>query len=135
MENCGPMLISYLNAMRRYATFSGRAGRSEYWFFVLTVSLGTMVLLAIDAVTGTYSPSYFIGLLSGVWGAAHIIPGLAVSVRRLHDIDRSGWWLLLGGIPIGNLVLLVFHCLRGTPGPNRFGPPTDIALSPTLAHP
>jgi uncharacterized membrane protein YhaH (DUF805 family) len=57
-----------------------------------------------------------------------------VSVRRLHDIDRSGWWLLLGGIPIGNLVLLVFHCLRGTPGPNRFGPAPDFALAPALAR-
>ncbi|MBM6593646.1 DUF805 domain-containing protein [Microvirga pudoricolor] len=117
------MIHSYVKAMRQYATFSGRAARPEYWYFVLTVFLATLVLVAIDAALGTLDAQTRIGLFSGIWGAAHIIPGLAVSVRRLHDIDRTGWWVLLAAIPLGNIVLLVFHCQGGTPGPNRFGLP------------
>ena len=108
-----------------YATFSGRAPRSEFWWFWL---LNTIVSIAIDGsgmrhgMTGLEhmeGPS----ILSTIWHLAVFIPTLAVSVRRLHDTDRSGWWLLLWLVPvIGWIVLLVFYVSRGTAGVNRFGP-------------
>jgi uncharacterized membrane protein YhaH (DUF805 family) len=81
------------------------------------------VLAGIDALLGTFSSSSSIGLLSGIYGLVVIIPSLAVTVRRLHDIDRSGWWIFINLIPlIGAIVLLVFAVSEGTPGNNRYGP-------------
>ena len=77
----------------------------------------------IDAFLGTYSSARSIGLLSGIYGLAVLIPTLAVTVRRLHDIDRTGWWILINLVPlIGTIVLLVFCVMDGTPGNNRYGP-------------
>ena len=82
-----------------------------------------LVLSAVDALLGTLSSSTNVGLLGGIYGLAIIIPSIAVSVRRLHDIDRTGWSVLISLVPvIGTLVLLVFAVLDGTPGQNRFGP-------------
>jgi uncharacterized membrane protein YhaH (DUF805 family) len=95
-----------------YANFSGRARRSEYWWWALYMLITGVVLALIDGG----------GVLSGLWSLAHLLPGLGVAVRRLHDIDRSGWWFLVGLIPlVGAIVLIVFFATRGTPGPNRFG--------------
>lgn len=108
----------------KYATFSGRAPRSEFWWFWL---LNLIVSIAVDGPEfrqGMNGMAHMGGpsLLSTIWHLAVFIPTLAVSVRRLHDIDRSGWWLLLWLIPIiGWIVLLVFYVTRGTHGPNRFG--------------
>src|SRR5437879_1944839 len=103
---------------RNYVNFMGRAVRSEYWYWVLFAILASIVASMIDLmIARTYSP------LSTLVSLALILPGLAVAVRRLHDIDRSGWWLLLGFIPIvGAIILIVWACKRGTKGPNRFGP-------------
>ena len=99
-----------------YVKFSGRAVRSEYWYWVLFYSLGTLVAGIIDGVLG-------MSIISGLFGLAMILPNLAVAVRRLHDLDRSGWWILIGLIPlIGWIILIIWYCSRGTPGPNRFGP-------------
>ena len=99
-----------------YVDFSGRAYRSEYWYWVLFVILAEIVTSIVDYVIGYQ-------LTTGLFGLAVFLPGLAVGVRRLHDVDRSGWWLLLGLIPlIGAIVLIIWFCTRGTPGPNRFGP-------------
>jgi uncharacterized membrane protein YhaH (DUF805 family) len=106
----------YLEALKKYAVFGGRSRRMEYWYFVLFNIIVSIVLGAIDALLGT------LGLLSGLYGLAILIPSLAVTVRRLHDIDRSGWWILIALVPlIGTIVLLVFALLEGTPGTNRYG--------------
>jgi uncharacterized membrane protein YhaH (DUF805 family) len=114
----------YLQALKKYAVFSGRSRRMEYWYFVLFNILVSIVLGAIDGLLlGTRGSYVGAGLLSGIYGLAILIPSLAVSVRRLHDIDRSGWWILIALVPlIGTIVLLVFALLEGTPGANRYGP-------------
>jgi uncharacterized membrane protein YhaH (DUF805 family) len=105
--------------MQKYANFSGRAMRSEYWWYVLFVIIVAVVLAIIDSVILGAS------VLGSIWSLATLLPSLGVAVRRLHDLDKSGWWLLLGFIPlIGALVLLYWFCQPGTPGDNRFGPPT-----------
>lgn len=112
----------YMEALRKYATFTGRARRREYWFFQLFVALGMIAFALIDRVTGSFDPEVGLGLLSGLFGLAMFVPNIAVSIRRLHDTDRSGWWLLLCFLPIiGIIVLLVFFVLDGTRGSNRFG--------------
>lgn len=108
--------------LKRYAQFSGRSRRKEYWWFaLLTVAVYTVAAL-VDNGLG-------MAVIDDAWGAATIIvglalfvPSIAVTVRRLHDTDRSAWWLLIYLIPIlGALVLFVFMVLDGTNGPNRFG--------------
>ena len=113
----------YLEAFKKYAVFSGRSRRKEYWYFVLFNIIVSIVLSGIDALLGTFSSSSNIGLLSGIYGLAVLIPTLALTFRRLHDIDRSGWWILAYLIPlIGPVVLFVFTLFDGTPGDNRYGP-------------
>ena len=112
----------YMQALKKYAVFSGRARRSEYWFFVLwyvIISIGCGVL---DAILGTRS-AQGVGLLGTLYGLALLIPSLAVTVRRLHDTGRTGWWILIGLIPVlGWIVLLVFMLLDSQPGSNEHGP-------------
>jgi len=107
---------------QKYATFSGRAQRSEYWYFVLFVVLGGVVFGLIDAILlgwASNNPQ----LLGPVFSLATFLPNLAAAVRRLHDTDRSGWWILLVLIPlIGWIVLIVWYSSGGTEGANRFGP-------------
>jgi uncharacterized membrane protein YhaH (DUF805 family) len=104
--------------MQKYANFSGRAMRSEYWWYTLFAVVVSVVLYLIDSMLGTQ-------LLQPIFGLATLLPGIGVCVRRLHDLDKSGWWLLIAFIPlIGALVLLYWFCQPGTPGDNQFGPPT-----------
>lgn len=99
----------YLEAFRKFATFSGRARRKEYWMFVLFNMIISIILTVVDAATGTLNPVLGMGLLSGFYTVIVLIPALALTVRRLHDIGRSGWWLLILFIPlIGAIVFLVF---------------------------
>ena len=113
----------YLEVLRKYLVFEGRARRKEYWFFVLFNIIIGIVLALIDRQTGTLNPETGVGFLSGIYSLAVLIPTIAVAIRRLHDTDRSGWWLLILLVPIiGGLVLLVFFVLDGTPGSNQFGP-------------
>jgi len=107
--------------LKRYADFQGRSRRKEYWMYTLFIFLVSMVLTMIDLGMGTGTPTGF-GILSGLFSLAILIPSIAVGVRRLHDTDRSGWWILIGLIPlIGFIVLLVFYVQDGTPGTNKFG--------------
>ena len=100
----------------------------EYWYFVLFNIIVGVVLALIDMLLGTFSAAGNIGLLSGIYSLAVLIPTLAVLVRRLHDIDRTGWWILINLIPlIGTIVLLVFALMPGTPGSNRYGPDPKLA--------
>ncbi len=112
----------FLTALKKYAVFSGRARRSEYWYFVLFYFLFAIGLALIDGITGTFNQASGMGLLSGLLTLGLLIPSIAVSIRRLHDTDRSGWWLLIAFIPlIGAIVLLVFCVQDSSPGDNRFG--------------
>jgi uncharacterized membrane protein YhaH (DUF805 family) len=113
----------YLEVLKKYAVFSGRARRKEYWFFVLFNILISIALGVIDNLTGTYDAKAGVGLLGGLYSLGVLIPALAVSVRRLHDTNRSGWWLLIALIPlIGAIVLLVFMVQDSDPGSNEYGP-------------
>ena len=113
----------YLEVWKKYATFEGRARRKEYWYFQLFNVLAALVLAFIDMMVGSFSEEAGIGLLSGLYCLAVILPSIAVQVRRLHDTNRSGWWILIGLVPlVGSLVMLVFSVLDSQPGANRFGP-------------
>ena len=105
----------------KYVTFSGRATRSEYWYWVLFATLGSIVALIIDTAVLGFDPSGATPITS-IFDLVIALPGIAVSARRLHDMDRTGWWLLLTLTGIGAIVLLVWFCFRGTEGPNRYGP-------------
>lgn len=128
--------------LKRYATFTGRARPKEYWMYVLFLLLCYLGLSIIEQILGlgaghdwawrnggAASAGYWhsAGPLVGLLWLGTLIPSIAVGVRRLHDSDRSGWWLLLGLIPFfGTIILLVFLIMSGTRGPNRFGPdPVD----------
>ena len=124
----------YLHVLKNYATFSGRARRKEYWMFFLISALISIVLTLLDILLGTYSMEYEAGLFSGLYSLLILIPSIAVVVRRLHDTDRSGWWILISLIPlIGVIVLFVFICLDSQPGTNRFGANPKEAASQTLS--
>ncbi|MDH4322283.1 MAG: DUF805 domain-containing protein [Desulfobulbaceae bacterium] len=111
----------YLQVLRKYAVFAGRAGRQEYWWFFLFNLVFSLALGLVEIVTGWFGAG--IGLLSALYSLAMCVPSLAVTVRRLHDTGRSGWWVLVGLIPLlGVVVLLVFMVRDGAPGENQYGP-------------
>ena len=113
----------YLEVLQKYAVFDGRARRKEYWVFLLINILVSVVLIAIDNLIGTFSPQVGVGLLQGLYSLAVLIPSLAVTVRRLHDTGRTGWWILISLVPvIGGIILLVFMALDSEPGTNEYGP-------------
>ncbi|MCS3454510.1 DUF805 domain-containing protein [Aeromonas rivuli] len=114
----------YLTVMKQYAVFSGRARRKEYWMFVLC-NLGIALVLSLLG--------QLIGLkeqIANLYSLVVLLPSLAVGVRRLHDTDRCGWWLLINLIPVvGTLVFLYFMVCEGEAGPNRFGEDPKAGLS------
>lgn len=112
----------YLDVLKKYAVFEGRARRKEFWMFVLFNLIISIVLSVVDGLIGTISAQTGMGLLSGVYSLAVLIPGIAVSVRRLHDTSRSGWWLLLAFVPIAGIALIVFWAMDSTAGENQYGP-------------
>jgi uncharacterized membrane protein YhaH (DUF805 family) len=108
--------IIVFEAIKKYADFSGRARRKEYWLFILLYLIAAVIAGIIDAVAAT------MGIIGIILTLGLFIPSLSVGVRRLHDINRSGWWMLIGLIPlIGAIVLIVFFCKDGTIGANPFG--------------
>lgn len=112
----------YLEVLKKYAVFDGRARRKEYWFFLLFNIIISMILSAIDGLTGSFNPETGVGLLGGIYTIAVLIPSIAVSVRRLHDTNRSGWWLLIGLIPvIGTIICFIFMVQDSNPGENEYG--------------
>jgi len=147
----------YLTPFKQYAAFSGRASRKAYWMFFLISSLISFALRSIDVMFRLYDKGSGVGLLSGVYSLVVVLPFIALTVRRLHDVNRSGWWLLAPiacytvamaavlnmtlvlveqvtammsgmiaaafavGFMITGIVVLVFLCLAGSPGMNRFG--------------
>ncbi len=112
----------YLEVLRKFAVFGGRARRKEYWYFFLFNIIISIILAAVDGATGNFDHEAGMGMLGGIYMLAALIPGIAVSVRRLHDTDRSGWFLLIGLIPIiGAVVLFVFMVQNSKSGQNRYG--------------
>lgn len=106
----------YLKVLRQYVDFTGRARRKEYWMFTLVNVIISLVLAIIDNLLT-------IGLLGLLYSLAVLLPSLGAGVRRLHDTGRSGWWLLIGIIPlIGWIVLIVFLATDGERQPNAYGP-------------
>ena len=107
----------YLKVLQDYAVFEGRAQRQEYWMFILINILVVIALGIIESLIGLS------GVVTTLYSLAVFIPSLAVSVRRLHDTERTGWWLLIGILPLlGPLVLLIFYCIDGDYGDNDYGP-------------
>lgn len=119
----------YVEVLKKYAVFSGRSRRKEYWLFVLFNVIFTFVLGFIDGLAGLVDSTSGYGPLGGLYTLAILIPSIAVGVRRLHDTDRSGWWLLIALVPlIGALVLLVFLASDSQAGSNRYGlNPKEVA--------
>jgi uncharacterized membrane protein YhaH (DUF805 family) len=115
----------YFEAWKKYAVFSGRTGRQEYWYFVLFNILAYVLLSLIAGIAGKMGAS-----LLGLYAIAAFLPGLAASVRRLHDANHSGWWLLISPIPgVGPILLLVFLAQESQAIKNQYGPRPQAALA------
>ncbi len=112
----------YVDVLKKYVVFSGRAGRSEFWWYTLiNVIIGTVLAWIGGFSSGNPGPLAF---LYYIYLLGTLLPSLGVAIRRLHDTGRSGWWILIGLVPVvGWIVLIVFYVLEGTPGENEFGPP------------
>ncbi len=123
-------MLWYLLVLKKYAVFSGRSSRKEFWYFSLISFLISIVLAVADVMAGTFDAETGFGLLLGIYTIAVLIPGIAVSVRRLHNTDRSGWLFLIGLIPlIGGIILIVFWAQDSQPGENQYGSnPKDAAV-------
>jgi uncharacterized membrane protein YhaH (DUF805 family) len=118
----------YLAVLKKYAQFSGRARRKEYWYFTLFNVIFSVVLSFVDGLTGTFDAESGVGLLSGLYSLAVLIPSIAVGVRRLHDTGRSAWWLLILLIPlVGVIIFLVFMVLESQEGENQYGPSPKLS--------
>ncbi|HEY2206062.1 MAG TPA: DUF805 domain-containing protein [Pseudonocardia sp.] len=119
----------FMKALRQYADFSGRARRREFWMFSLVysvIAIGLLVLVGLATVAGGRGAAVLFAL-PVLFMAAMIIPGMAVTTRRLHDTNRSGWWQLISLVPFGSIVLFVFEVLDGDPSANRYGPDPKAA--------
>ena len=116
----------YFNVLRNYIGFSGRARRKEFWMFILVNAIFLGVLSVLDKMLG-WQRAGGEGVLATIYSLLVFLPSLAVQFRRLHDTNRSAWWLLLLLIPVaGWVVLVIFSCQRGTPGENTYGPEPDL---------
>ncbi|MDO4431142.1 MAG: DUF805 domain-containing protein [Lonepinella koalarum] len=112
----------FVGNFKNYINFKGRARRKEFWFFSLFYFLIYLGLSIIEGVFSMLLRTHYIGVLPLLFGLASIIPSLGLSFRRLHDTDRSAWWLLLHLIPlIGSIVIIIFCCLDSQAGENRYG--------------
>ena len=116
---------SVKTCFKKYADFSGRALRSEFWWFVLFSLLGGIVSVIIDVMILGYSIESY-GPVNIIFSVALILPGIAVTARRLHDINKSGWWQLIELTIIGILLILVWNITEGEKKKNIYGPPIKI---------
>ena len=119
----------YLEVLRKYAVFGGRARRKEYWMFALVYVVIYIALAIAERSFGLVS-ELGIGMLSMLYALLHILPSIAVGVRRLHDTGRSGWWLLIVLVPlVGPIALIVFAVQDSEAGHNEYGPNPKEALA------
>jgi uncharacterized membrane protein YhaH (DUF805 family) len=118
----------YTDVIRRYADFDGRSGRPEFWWFALwNVAITLVIYIVGIAILGSTTG----GLLADLYGLLLLLPSLGVEIRRLHDTNKTGWWILIAFIPIvGAIVLIVFFASAGTPGPNKYGPEPTATAEP-----
>lgn len=115
----------YVDVLKKYAVFNGRARRAEYWMFTLVSLIVSLVLFGIDMALGI-SP-----VLEVLYSVAVLLPGIAVGVRRLHDTDRQGWWLLLFLVPVIGLIILIVMLAKDSVPPNQYGPnPKEASAAP-----
>lgn len=113
----------YLDVLKKYAEFNGRARRKEYWmFFLFNLIISFVIGFVCGLILGEKGR-----IVANIYSLAVLLPSIAVGVRRMHDTDHSGWWII---VPIVNLV---FACIEGTPGPNRFGPDPKLEAQPSAA--
>lgn len=106
----------FLSVVKQYANFNGRARRQEFWMYVLFYFIFAVVLSIVTGLIG-------LGFLVNIYSLALLVPSLSVGARRLHDTGKSGWWQLIGLVPlIGIIVLIVFWAQDSTPGENQYGP-------------
>jgi uncharacterized membrane protein YhaH (DUF805 family) len=117
-------MVSFPSAIKsgfqRYFDFSGRSTRAELWWWLLFVGSASIILSIIDNIAGLMiTPT--MGIMGLLFALVVFIPGLAVLFRRLHDINRSAWWILLGFVPVIQIVLLVWYCKQGDEGENKYG--------------
>jgi uncharacterized membrane protein YhaH (DUF805 family) len=121
----------YFEVLRKYTVFEGRARRAEYWWFVLFNIVISAAIGIVDTVLHLRVNDA--GLLGSLYSLAVLIPSIAVAIRRLHDTNRSGWWLFLVFVPlIGGIVVIVWLATEGTPGPNQYGPDPKLEPEPVL---
>ena len=116
---------SIKTCFNKYAIFSGRASRSEFWFFVLFGLLGGIIAAIIDTMILGYSAEVN-GPINLIFSVALILPSISVAARRLHDLDKSGWWQLLWFTIIGGILIIIWHATEGENKMNKFGPPIKI---------
>ena len=122
----------YIDAWKNYVNFQGRARRKAFWMFALFNIIAIVVLTFVEGFIGLRGESGY-GILSGLYSLAVILPALALAVRRLHDTGRTGWWILIGLIPlVGPIVLLVFYVQDSQPGANQYGPNPKEFAPPTV---
>jgi uncharacterized membrane protein YhaH (DUF805 family) len=111
--------------MKRYADFAGRSIRSEYWYWVLFSLIASIILSIIDSIVFDRSSN---GPFEIIFSLATLIPSIAVGIRRLHDINKSGWWVLISLTIVGIIPLIYWYCQPGTPGKNNFGAPAPTKV-------
>ena len=118
------MLHWYTDVIKQYAVFDGRAGRPEYWWFFLINTIISVILdLVIPGATGQ--------VLGAIYALAVLLPSIGVGIRRFHDTNRTGWWLLVSLVPlVGWIWIIVLLALAGDDGPNRYGPPSGTLWEP-----
>jgi len=117
---------SIKTCFNKYAAFSGRASRSEYWFFVLFGFLGAIVAIIIDVMILGYNMENEYTPINSIFSLVLIIPTAAVACRRLHDVNKSGWWQLIGITIIGLIPLMIWFCSEGTKKDNSHGKPIKL---------
>ena len=121
----------FVNAIKKYADFNGRTSKKEFWNFVLIYTVIYLILEFLSGVSALDGNGFFLlNIISGLFFLFTLLPGLSISVRRLHDTNRSGWWMWLCLLPlIGPIVLMVFFALSGTEGENRYGPDSRLPVN------
>ena len=127
----------YLAVLKKYAVFTGRARRKEYWFFALFNVIFLVVATILDNLLKTTFENLSYGWIYLLYALAVLIPSIAVVVRRLHDVGKSGWWYFIALIPlVGGIWLLVLMCTDSQPGDNQYGPnPKMVAAAPMAVQP
>ncbi|MGD1065460.1 MAG: DUF805 domain-containing protein [Vulcanimicrobiaceae bacterium] len=118
------MVNWYLTVLRKYTVFQGRSGRAEFWWFTLmNVIVAFVLLMAFGAISRNLGSA-----IVTIYELLILLPTLGLAIRRLHDINKSGWWIFISFVPfVGGLILLIFYILPGTPGENQFGPSPSVA--------